>query len=603
MLTNATELILLIISVLACTISFIMVKKRGTKNQMRIAWMMVYICMIIMCSGMIAQITLSKLLNIKPIYFEYVTYIGNCFLPVALFFGTITFINTKIPFKKKYLLLLVIPIISLIILWTNDFHHLFYVEYSIYPANTTYGPFLNIYNIYTIGLLLVSIFYLLRYSVKNSGFFSKQAIMIIIAALIPITINVLSMFKIANFTIYITPISFAITIVLLTFAIFKFKFLSITPVALQKIVDRISDGYLVLNEENIITDFNKTYLDTFRQRAEKTRNRNILVYLREIGINTAKYEKAFETIKNSNETVKFEQEVKELNKYFMVEINTIWQDKQFVGKLILFKDITQHKEDMLAIRRNQDMLVERERLSTLGQMIGGIAHNLKTPIMSISGAVEGISDLIKEYELSIDNPQVNSEDHHAIAKDMTDWVEKIRNYLEYMSDIITAVKGQAVNFSEEEQYTFTISELIKHVNILMKHELKNAIVYLNIDMQCEDNTTIKGNLNSLVQVIDNMISNAIQAYGGVPEKSIDLIVKKFEGQVIISIKDYGPGLPEKVQEKLFKEMITTKGKNGTGLGLYMSYSNIKAHFSGDITVDTKQGEGTTFNIILPEFKK
>lgn len=603
MLTNVTELVALIISVLACTISFILVKKRGTKNQMRIAWMMVYICMIIMCSGMIAQITLSKPLNIKPIYFEYGTYIGNCFLPVTLFFGTITFINTKIPFKKKYLLLLVIPIISLIILWTNDFHHLFYVEYSIYPANTTYGPFLNIYNIYTIGLLLVSIFYLLRYSVKNSGFFSKQAIMIIIAALIPITINVLSMFKIVNFTIYITPISFAITIVLLTFAIFKFKFLSITPVALQKIVDRISDGYLVLNEENIITDFNKTYLETFSQKAEKTRNKNILVYLRKIGINTEKYEKAFETIKNSNETVKFEQEVKELNKYFMVEINTIWQDKQFVGKLILFKDITQHKEDMLAIRRNQDMLVERERLSTLGQMIGGIAHNLKTPIMSISGAVEGISDLIKEYELSIDNPQVNSEDHHAIAKDMSDWVEKIRNYLEYMSDIITAVKGQAVNFSEEEQYTFTISELIKHVNILMKHELKNAIVYLNIDMQCEDNTTIKGNLNSLVQVIDNMISNAIQAYEGVPEKSIDLIVKKFEGQVIISIKDYGPGLPEKVQEKLFKEMITTKGKNGTGLGLYMSYSNIKAHFSGDITVDTKQGEGTTFNIILPEFKK
>ena len=50
-------------------------------------------------------------------------------------------------------------------------------------------------------------------------------------------------------------------------------------------------------------------------------------------------------------------------------------------------------------------------------------------------------------------------------------------------------------------------------------------------------------------------------------------------------------------------MITTKGKNGTGLGLYMSYSNIKAHFNGDITVDTKKGEGTTFNIILPEFKR
>ena len=278
------------------------------------------------------------------------------------------------------------------------------------------------------------------------------------------------------------------------------------------------------------------------------------------------------------------------------------QKKQFLGKLILVKDITQHKEDMIAIKNNQDILVERERLASLGQMIGGIAHNLKTPIMSISGAVEGLSDLIKEYELSIDNPSVNSEDHHAIAKDMSGWTDKIKTYLEYMSDIITAVKGQAVNFAEEEQYTFTVSELVKHVNILMKHELKNAIVYLNTDVQCNQNITIKGSLNSLVQVINNMISNAIQAYNGVPEKSIDLIIKKSGGNIVISVQDYGPGLPEKVQEKLFKEMITTKGKNGTGLGLYMSYSNIKAHFGGDISVYTKPGEGTTFDIILPEYK-
>ena len=254
------------------------------------------------------------------------------------------------------------------------------------------------------------------------------------------------------------------------------------------------------------------------------------------------------------------------------------------------------------IHDNQDTLIEKERLATLGQMIGGIAHNLKTPIMSISGATEGISTLIKEYELSIDNPQVNSEDHHEIAKDMKEWIDKIKHHLEYMSDIITAVKGQAVNFSEGQQNTFTISELIKHVNILMKHELKNAIVYLNTDIICDENTSIKGNMNSLVQVINNMISNAIQAYEGKTEQNIDFTIKREGDNVVISVKDYGPGLPENVQEKLFKQMITTKGKNGTGLGLYMSYSNIKAHFNGDITVYTNKGKGTTFNIILPIYK-
>lgn len=69
--------------------------------------------------------------------------------------------------------------------------------------------------------------------------------------------------------------------------------------------------------------------------------------------------------------------------------------------------------------------------------------------------------------------------------------------------------------------------------------------------------------------------------------------------MVISVKDYGCGLPEHVKEKLFTEMITTKGKNGTGLGLYMSYSTIKAHFGGDIQYESNQEKGTTFHIILP----
>ena len=96
-----------------------------------------------------------------------------------------------------------------------------------------------------------------------------------------------------------------------------------------------------------------------------------------------------------------------------------------------------------------------------------------------------------------------------------------------------------------------------------------------------------------------MISNAIQAYNGKTEQNIDLILSKSDDNLVISVKDYGCGLPQKVKDKLFKEMITTKGKNGTGLGLYMSYSTIKAHFNGNITFESKEGEGTTFNIILP----
>lgn len=296
---------------------------------------------------------------------------------------------------------------------------------------------------------------------------------------------------------------------------------------------------------------------------------------------------------------KFIEMTKEKNVMHMENLSLTSNDE--IGELIIaFNKIQDYtKQNIIKIRDSQESLMENERLASLGQLIGGIAHNLKTPIMSISGAAEGLTDLVKEYDSSIDDPEVNSQDHHDIAKDMTTWIEKIKNYTEYMSDIITAVKGQAVKLSETENVSFDLEELVKRVDILMKHELKNAVIYLNILMHTDSKTTIHGDVNSLVQVINNMISNSIQAYNGKQGEKIDLIIQQQQNNLIISIKDYASGLPEKVKNKLFKEMITTKGKNGTGLGLYMSYSTIKAHFNGNITFESEEGNGTTFNIILP----
>ena len=400
--------------------------------------------------------------------------------------------------------------------------------------------------------------------------------------------------------VYMQPLSFSATVLFYSLAIFKFQFLRATPIALQKIVDRISDSYIVLNDENMIIDFNQTFLNTFHM--DNLRNQNIFDVIREhnfLNIEVKILKDVLRKVTTTTKTFRFEKYAESIQKYFIIEINGIVSDKNFLGTLILFKDTTQHMLDMKTIQDNQNMLMERERLASLGQLIGGIAHNLKTPIMSISGAAEGLNDLIKEYETSVGDPEVTVQDHHDIANDMKEWIEKIRSYTEYMSDVITAVKGQAVTMSEEQAVSFTLDELVKRVNILMKHELKNALVTLNIQMKAEPDTILKGNINGLVQVINNMISNAIQVYNGRPDNKINLILEQSGKNVIISVQDFGNGLPEEVQDKLFKEMITTKGKNGTGLGLFMSYSTIRAHFNGNITFETAKGEGTTFHIVLP----
>ena len=597
-------LFLLMLSALSIVITLIYVLRTKGRSQLKTIFCVDLICVLVICLGVIFQDILSKYFSWNSWNFENFIYIGTCFLPVAIFFTGLIFAKTKITFKKKYLLFFIVPALSLIVLWTNDYHHLFYKIYSyLYLSDCKVGPYMIIHNIYSYTLLFLGVIQMVNVASKNSGFFSKQTLLIVVGISIPLITNILGTLKIISMTVYITPISFAFTMLFFALSIFKFKFLGVAPVALQTIVNRISDSYLVLNENLLITDFNSTFLKTFNLSASDIRKENILEFLsthKQYDMNLPKLENSLNRVKHSSETIVFEQHFKKINKYFTVEINNILVKGNSLGILMLFKDITQHKLDMQALKDNQDILIERERLASLGQLIGGIAHNLKSPIMSISGATEGLTDLIKEYEESIVDKDVTIDDHLAIANDMRDWISKIKSYLEYMSDIITAVKGQAVALSENTVDSFTVEELTKRVDILMKHELKKALITLNLDLKVPTSLMIHGNINGLVQVINNMISNAIQAYKGKEGQTIDLIITQEKNDVIVSVRDYAGGLPKEVQEKLFKEMITTKGKDGTGIGLFMSYSNIRAHFNGDITYSTEEGKGTIFNIILPQ---
>ncbi|MBP3462996.1 MAG: HAMP domain-containing histidine kinase [Clostridia bacterium] len=279
----------------------------------------------------------------------------------------------------------------------------------------------------------------------------------------------------------------------------------------------------------------------------------------------------------------------------------IISNDEFGDLAIAYNKVQAMSENHLKqIKNNQDLLIERERLASLGQMVGGIAHNLKTPIMSISGASEGLNQLVTELENSLGNPIVTEDDYRDIAKDMKEWIEKIKTHTSYMSDVITVVKGQTVTFSDSQVFSFTVDTLFKQVDILMKHELKSALITLRVVNNVDNSHKIVGNINSLVQILNNIISNAIQAYNGKSDEFIDLSANLRDNTTIeIVVRDYGPGLPDIVKKNLFKQMVTTKGKSGTGLGMFMSYSNIKAHFKGDITFETEKNKGTAFIITIP----
>ena len=593
-----------ILLIIAIIFLFYMIKYLGkTEKKKKTVTLFAYIfkLMLLWNASLLLQNLLAEPLNINPIYFDYLAYVGIIFLPVYLYLTARSFSNSKFKIKIYHLFLFVIPIISTCILWTNDFHNLFYTEYSIYVNEAKFGNYFNIHTLYTYILIAISLIILLKHSIKQNHKISAQSLLFLLAIAAPVAINLVGMLNLMPVTIYMTPISFTASTILIFIGIFKFDFLNINTIALNLIVNSNSDSYIVLDQEMNITSCNDAFLKTFKINKNNFLNKNIFSVMK-----TQEEKDSFkitlELIASNNQAINLQKHYKEIDKYFSVDISPILKENILVGILIFLKDITQIEHDKIQIQNNQNMLIERERLASLGQMVGGIAHNLKTPIFSISGGLEGLGDLVTEFDESIEDENVNDQDMHDIATDMRTWITKLKGHTSYMSDVITAVKGQASKFTDEQAVEFNIEELFQHVKILMQHEIKHTLSTLNITNNVNNSIIINGNINSLVQVINNLISNSIEAYSKTnKEKIINLSSEynKKEKSVIISIQDFGSGLPKIVQEKLFKEMITTKGKNGTGLGLFMSYSNIKAHFKGDMTFETKENEGTTFFIKIP----
>jgi two-component system sensor histidine kinase HupT/HoxJ len=598
--------ILLHISSLLTLLLFFYILKKKSKSQIHYAFLGNLGLMFIWSFAVLLRQYMHILHNSDGKALMIVSYIGVCYIPVTLLLTGLIFANTKIKFSWKHCLLFIPPAISLFVLLTNDLHSLFYLKYSFFDDQIVYGKYFMVHSIYSYICTLIGLYYLVSFSIKNSGLFSKQSMLIFCGTMIPLTVNILVTFKIIYLNAYITPITFSLAVFCYLFAILKYEFLNIVPVALQKVVDRISDAFIVINEELNIIDYNKAFIDTFRRIYRIKRNDNLLDILDASSsgnMDKNEFLGYLKGIKDSKRSISFEKHVKSgsFDKFFTIEITPIINKDIYIGTIILLKDITQSKKDLETIRENQGMLMERERLASLGQLIGGIAHNLKTPIMSLSGGIEALKDLVKEYDQSIDDPKVNKEDHHEIAAEMLEWLNKMKPYCSYMSDVISAVKGQAVQMTDSTTSSFTLDELIKRVNILMNQELKRYHCKLNTDFQVDMDLELKGEVNNLVQVFDNIIVNAIEAY----EENygcIDLKIVKSGNNVEFSFKDYGRGIPEEVKDKLFKEMVTTKGKNGTGLGLYMSHSTIKGKFGGNMWFESEEGKGTTFFISIPYTK-
>lgn len=574
------------------------------KKILHYLFLMTMVELVIWSAAVMAELISFNAGSNLYILFESFVYSGGSLVPVSLLLTAFHYADSDRAFSWKELLLFIVPAITIIMVFTNDAHHLFYVSYV--PGSTVQtGPYFYVHSVYSYGCMLAGLIYLSFFAFKNLGKLSTQAFLVIIGNFIPLVVNICYTLGVPGFTVSSTPTAFAITVALYVFAMTRFNLLKVTPVALHAIVNRISDSYIVIDTDMNIIDYNKTFKDNFSTITAIQRHNNLYNVINDspaLGINPDKL-MDFITEAAQLQQIKSIEHHFEINgneMYFSIEFTPIVSRKHCIAIIILLKDITQHIKDFNTIQENQAVLIERQRLASLGQLIGGIAHNLKTPIFSVSGGIDQLLFLVKEYDTSVEDVEVTHQDHHEIAGEMHDWLTKMKTHMAYMSDIISTVKEQAAQFNIDTQGSFTVESLLKRVDILMKHELIKNGCTLKKEIGVDSDTLIRGDINSLVQILDNIVINAIQSYEG-REGEITIRIEKQNEGTLISISDRGKGISDIVKDKLFKEMVTTKGKHGTGLGLYMSYSTIKGMFRGNMWFDSKLGEGTSFYVSLPSF--
>ena len=523
--------------------------------------------------GLALQILMSKM-NIEPIYFEYITYIGAMFTAVEFMMIAILFKDKNANPKKAHWLYL-IPTILLAILWTNDLHHLFYIEYSTTFAGTIYGPMLYVFMVYSYTLVLIAFIMITIKTIKQSGFFSVQTALVILGALVPVVFNALGALRIIPSNVYIMPITYTVTAVCFYIAIIRLKALNVIPVTLKAIVDNMSDAFVVISEDGTIADLNKTFIEKFKAFGEIKNKDNLFEILSTvdfISLEQVQKDIAEAIEKEATVTKEYHIEKDAFERYFEVDFQPVKSKDgtEYVATLVLLRDITQAKKDM-------EVMLKNESLVMLGELAGGVAHDINTPISAIKSGLLMFKDIAK------------SDDEKMLVDRMDSCADKIVT-------LTNSLRNQIRNIGSSDVSDVNITSVIKDVSVIIHNELTKHRVTLNLDIKHD--LTVKGNSAKLSQVITNIIVNAIQAYeekGGVVNVAVDKVGKN----AIISIEDFAGGIPEYIRGSIGKNILTTKGVSGTGFGLYLAYSVITGAFGGEITFDTEEGRGTIFYIRIP----
>jgi|LGOV01.1.fsa_nt_gb signal transduction histidine kinase len=242
------------------------------------------------------------------------------------------------------------------------------------------------------------------------------------------------------------------------------------------------------------------------------------------------------------------------------------------------------KNYRLKIANSQQLLIQKSKMASMGEMIGNIAHQWRQPLTQLSGIFLDVETAHSHKELT--------------QKYLEKRTDEANDLLEYMSKTIDDFKEFYNPNIEEKNFNLRLSiyNAIKIVNSSLK--FYNIHVHVKVDKSLH----VKGQSNEFSQVILNLISNAkdVALKREIIEPKIEISAEKTKNNIYLHVEDNCGGIEKDILEKIFEPYFTTKYTYGTGIGLYMCKIIIESKMGGKISATDKDSNGALFTIILPK---
>ena len=281
------------------------------------------------------------------------------------------------------------------------------------------------------------------------------------------------------------------------------------------------------------------------------------------------------------------------------QLNLLLEHRVELRTIDLARANRELSEAMETLKLAQGELVRSEKLASLGNLVGGIAHELNTPIGNGVMAVSTLHDQVRNFRR-----EMASGLRRSTLESFVDRVERgseiaVRN-LQRANELIASFKQVAVDQTSVQRRQFMLSEVVDEILLTLQPTLKRT----PYKVICE----IPGNLamdsypGPLGQVLTNLLTNALShGFDGREHGRIEITAERLgDGQVSLQVGDDGAGIPSELIGRIFDPFVTSKlGRGGSGLGLHIVWNTVTAVLGGSIAVDSMPGQGTRFSITLP----